>query len=229
MQRLEYMLFTEGPQALFPRGFNCSLTASFRRKKAVFHDMDQPVYTTFQISQYLSVDITTVMSWIDDGKLSAYKTPGGHRRVPHRDFLEFLKKYKMPVPQGLPGGARKVLVVDDEPQMVRMVVRYIKKIDGSLEIETAEDGFEAGRKMESYTPDLVILDLNLPGIDGFKVCKNIRASDKKDVKILAMSGQGSDENRRKIISCGADEFVAKPFDMDAFAVLIRRLLDLKPN
>ncbi len=190
--------------------------------------MDQPVYTTFQISQYLSVDITTVMSWIDDGKLSAYKTPGGHRRVPHRDFIEFLNKYKMPIPEGLTGGTRKVLVVEDEPQMSRLVERTIKKIDSSIDIQIASDGFEAGRKLESYTPDLVVLDINLPGVDGFKICKNIRASeDTKNIKILAVSGAVGDENKRKILSCGADEFMAKPFEINSFSVLIKRLLNLR--
>jgi excisionase family DNA binding protein len=190
--------------------------------------MNQPVYTTFQISQYLSVDITTVMSWIDAGKLTAYKTPGGHRRVPHKDFLEFLKKYKMPVPSEILNPSPKVLVVDDEPSVQKLVQRFIKKIDENVEITSATDGFEAGRKLESGTPDLVILDLNLPGMDGFKVCKNIRAAEStKDVKILAISGEGTDENKRKILSCGANEFMAKPFDPDSFATLIRKLLDLK--
>lgn len=190
--------------------------------------MDQPVYTTYQISQYLSVDITTVMSWIDDGKLSAYKTPGGHRRVPHRDFIEFLNKYKMPIPEGLNGGTRKVLVVDDEPQVARLVERTIKKIDPTIDVQIASDGFEAGRKLESYTPDLVVLDINLPGVDGFKICKNIRASeDTKNIKILAISGAAGDENKRKILACGADEFMAKPFDINSFSVSIKRLLSLR--
>ncbi len=190
--------------------------------------MDQPVYTTYQISQFLSVDITTVMTWIDDGKLAAYKTPGGHRRVPHKDFLEFLKKYKMPVPSGLSGGAKKVLVVDDEQPIIRLVDRFIKKIDETLQVDSATDGFEAGRKLESDTPDLVILDLNLPGMDGYKVCKNIRAADKKkNIKILAISGQATEETKRKILGCGADEFLPKPFEMEVFAQSVRRLLDLK--
>jgi excisionase family DNA binding protein len=191
--------------------------------------MDQPVYTTFQISQYLSVDITTVMSWVDDGKLSAYKTPGGHRRVLQSDFLEFLRKYRMPVPAALGGTAnRKVLIVDDEPQTLRLINRLIKKIDEKLGIDMAADGFEAGRKLEVFAPDLVVLDLNLPGIDGFKVCKTIRSGERsKRTKILAISGSNSDENRKRILSCGADEFMAKPFEADAFAVAIKRLLDIR--
>src|SRR5690348_12569296 len=74
----------------------------------------QAVYTTFEISRFLAVDITTVMAWTDQGKLSAYKTPGGHRRVPGTDLLAFLLRYKMPVPQELQKGSRRVLLVDDD-------------------------------------------------------------------------------------------------------------------
>lgn len=185
------------------------------------------IYTTYEISQSLQVNITTVMSWINQGKLLAYKTPGGHRRVFHDDLIAFLKKYKMPIPPEFQKKYKRVLVVDDDPQVARLINRLLKKIDAKLEIETAKDGFEAGRLVEIFSPDLVILDLMLPGVDGFTVCQKIRKDKKKkDVKILAISGQNTKENEAKVLKCGADAFLAKPFQVEVFNKFISRLLSL---
>jgi excisionase family DNA binding protein len=190
--------------------------------------MIQPIYTTFQISHFCSVDITTVMSWIDEGKLPAYKTPGGHRRVLQANLLEFLHKYNMPIPTELTKAHERILVVDDDALIVKIVTRTIKKMDPALEIETAGDGFVAGRKLESFDPDLVILDLTLPGVDGFHICRNIRSSEKtKDVKILAMTGHTSEAVRKKIMDYGADDFMGKPFSLNALSDKVAHLLNFK--
>ena len=188
--------------------------------------LKEPIYTTFDISKFLSVDITTVMSWIDEGKLGAYKTPGGHRRVPESELLAFLKKFNLPVPDELLRGKR-VLIVDDDLQVVRVIKRILQNIE-KLEVEVAEDGFEAGRKFETFLPDLVVLDLFLPKLDGFKVCEAIRKSPtKREVKILAVSGDDTPQNRQKIQGCGADAFLGKPFTTEAFNQTVLPLLGVE--
>jgi len=186
----------------------------------------QRVYTTHKISKFCSVDITTVMAWIDDGKLPAYKTPGGHRRVLQPDLVEFLQRYRMPIPLELQKRGNRVLIVDDDPQIVQSISKILKRLDHT-EIETATDGFEAGRKLETFLPDLVILDLMLPGMDGFQVCKNIRGSKKQqNVKILAITGQDTEENRKRIMSCGATAYMSKPLQGDGLTSKIAALLEL---
>ncbi len=186
--------------------------------------MPKSILTTFEISKYLEADITTVMSWIDDGKIAAYKTPGGHRRVLRKDFVDFLTRHKMPIAPELLRADNNILIVDDDPQILRLLTRLLKKLDEGFAIETAQTGFEAGRKLEKAAPDLVILDLRLPGIDGFEVCKNIRADEKtKHAKILAISGAASEDKKKKILQCGADEFLAKPFTVEEFYDALKKL------
>ena len=176
--------------------------------------MDEEVYTTFEISKICSVDITTIMAWVDDGKLRAYRTPGGHRRILHRDLIGFLKKYNMPIPSEVQDSVKKILLVEDDSATLRLLTRVINRLDKNFKVETARDGFEAGQKLELLIPDLVVLDLFLPGVDGFRIIKNIRSQKKNDgVKILAISGVDVDSTKSKVLRMGADAFLAKPFEI----------------
>ena len=79
------------------------------------------------------------------------------------------------------------MIVDDNRAVIDLITRALKKLKKKCEVDSAFDGFEAGRKLVTFEPDLVILDLMLPGIDGFKVCKNIRMDKKtRHIKVLAI-------------------------------------------
>ena len=188
--------------------------------------MKSRIYTTFEISRFCSVDISTVMGWVDDGKLEAYRTPGGHRRVGHDDLLSFLEKYRMPIHPLLRRSAMRVLIVDDDAVEVRLLRRLLEKMMPAAELDVAMDGFEAGRKLETFQPDLIILDLMLPGVDGFQVCRNIRSDERtKNVKILAISGLRADDTEKKIMAIGADGFLAKPFKIDRLRAVVGALAE----
>lgn len=196
--------------------------------------MDEPIHTTYQISRYCAVNISTVMDWIDGGKLRAFKTPGGHRRVLRSDLLEFLRTYGMPVPEEL-RAAKRVLIVDDEALIIRLVERVARGLDPAFEFATAANGFEAGRKFAAFAPDLVVLDLMLPGLDGFAVCRAMREGQAapprgaggRAVRILAISGFDTEENKERILSCGADDYLGKPLAPGPLAEKIARLLGLR--
>lgn len=188
--------------------------------------MTKKIFTTYEVSRYCSVDLSTVINWIEQGKLLAYKTPGGHRRVKEEDLVHFLKEYHMPIPGDLvKKEKRRILIVDDDRVVVDLIVRALKKLKRKCEVDTAFDGFEAGRKLITFEPDLVILDLMLPGIDGFKVCKNIRKDKKtKHIKVLAITGYDSPENRKKIFASGANDYLAKPLEVDDLLEHVEKLL-----
>src|SRR4029077_21085951 len=129
------------------------------------------IFSTFEIARLLSVDIGSVIQWMNQGRLVGYRTPGGNRRVQRSDFFSFLKSHRMPVPQGLKSDKTVVLIVEDEV-LIRLDLKYMiqqLKIP-SLEIAEAEDGYQAGRKIVQLRPTLVVLDVRLPGIDGFQIC-----------------------------------------------------------
>ncbi len=190
--------------------------------------MNERVYTTFQISKICAVDITTIMAWVDEGKLRAYRTPGGHRRVLHSDLISFLKKYNMPIPSDVDTAAKKILIVEDDSVTSRLLIRLLNKIGSEIRVETAAEGFEAGQKFESFLPDLVVLDIVLPGVDGFRICRNIRANRKYEhVKILAITAVDPEVSKAKIMRCGADSFLSKPLDNDNFIQVVQGLLQLE--
>lgn len=189
--------------------------------------MAKDLFTTHDIAKLCKVNGSTVKNWINDGKLQAYKTPGGHRRINREDLIQFLEKYEMPIPPQVKGKKLKVLVVDDEKDIVKIITRALKKQSWGLEIEPAYDGYEAGVKVTDSFPDLVILDNELPGVDGYKVLQNIKANKKlKGVKILAITGKDIPETKEKLLSSGADVFMAKPLNLKELVSTVARLLDL---
>ena len=175
-------------------------------------DALKEIFTTFEIAQLCSVDITTVINWINAEKLKAYKTPGGHRRVKRQDLLDFFQKYNMPVPAEMIKDSAVAVVVDDEAEIRKMVIRVLHGKWPDLKIYEAEDGFAAGKMVSDHVPSLVVLDIKLPGIDGKQVCQIIRRDDRlKNTKIIAITGFDSPEVRSGIIAAGADGYLPKPF------------------
>ncbi len=183
-------------------------------------------FTTFNAAKLLGVDMTTVIDWCRQGKLQAFKTPGGHRRISPADLLKFLQMYKMPVPSSLQSLLRfQCLVVEDDPMSRRLVARVISAMDVQAKVELAEDGFEAGKKLIEMMPHLVIVDLMLPGINGFKVCEEIRKDPRlKETKILAISANEDPATRKTILSAGANDFLQKPFTAEDLSVRLKTLL-----
>jgi len=182
-------------------------------------------FTTYQISQMVNVDITTVIDWIDKGLLNAYKTPGGHRRVKWDELVEFLKKYDMPIPENVAAGllsrdnkansnspaTKKILIVDDNEDILEFISRALKKFYKNVKIETITEGFIAGKRIAEFKPDLLILDIRLPGMDGFEVLKHLQ---KENLKILVITAYSSKETKEKILKAGADEYLIKPFTVE---------------
>src|SRR5262245_52489393 len=154
--------------------------------------MKKRTFGTHDIARICHVTPPTIGRWIEEGKLPSFKTGGGHRRVWDVDLVSFLKNHNIPVPDELQAAdGLKILIVDDESEMRRFIVRVIKKNYPQAEIHEAADGFEAGHKIASALPALIILDLRLPGVDGFKVCQTVRADERlKEIKVLAITGYG---------------------------------------
>lgn len=188
--------------------------------------MRKRTFGTHDIARICHVTPPTIGRWIEGGKLPSFKTAGGHRRVWDIDLVSFLKTHNIPVPPELSGAVSlRVLVVDDEPEMRRFILRALAGHIPEAEVHEAADGFEAGHKIASLVPTLVILDLRLPGMDGFKVCATVRADPKlKNVKVLAISGLSGDDTRRRILDAGADLFLPKPFDAEELGAALTKVL-----
>jgi len=170
--------------------------------------------STFAIAGMLQVDPGSVINWIDQGLLHAYRTPGGHRRVAVDDLLVFLREHKMPVPPEIQTAPIRILIVDDEPSLSNRIAKAVKIAYPEYEVMEANDGFRAGTMVAAFKPDVVILDLRMPGMDGYEVCRLIKSQEAgRHVEVLAMTACPSPKNERKILRCGAKACLAKPLDM----------------
>ncbi len=173
--------------------------------------MGDRTFTTFQISKLCDVYPTTVINWIEEKKLVAYKTPGGHRRVKRENLILFLKEYNMPITlDDSAEGGRKVMVIDDNPEILDMVETILVK--NNFEVKRVMSGFDAGFLLARWTPDLVLLDFLMPDLDGFELCRRIK-TDKttQDIPVIAVSALTAPNDVEKIKKAGADDYLSKPF------------------
>ena len=120
----------------------------------------------------------------------------------------------------------RILVVDDEYAVREGIARALRR-DERYEVETAADAIETGLKIATFHPDLVILDVVMPGMGGIEICERIRqASDSEETKIIILTGFPGDGNREKSLIHGADVFLSKPQSAADLQAHVRELLQV---
>ena len=120
---------------------------------------------------------------------------------------------------------KRVLVVDDDTKTVELVKLYLNR-DG-YRVLTAYDGAEALRLAREGHPDLIVLDLMLPGIDGLEICRTLR--NESDVPIIMLTAKTTDEDKLTGLGLGADDYVTKPFSPRELAARVRTVLRRLPG
>lgn len=177
----------------------------------------KPYLTSNEVAALLMVAPGTVRMWTDKGLLHAQTTLGGHRRFLRSEVERFMRER-----QQLASTPLRVLIVDDDPAFVRYLVALLGGIEGKpVEIATAHDGFEAGHLLHQFAPDVILLDLIMPGLDGYQVCRQIRQDPATSkVRIVAMTGDASPANVERALCVGAEECLAKPLDDDRLLALL---------
>ena len=119
----------------------------------------------------------------------------------------------------------KILVVDDEPQIRRMMRATLTS--SGHQVDEARTGEEALEKFREFLPDLVLLDLNMPGMGGVEACKSIR--DGSDVPIIILTVRNTEKEKVEALDAGADDYVSKPFGMQELLARIRAALRRAPS
>ena len=124
--------------------------------------------------------------------------------------------------------ARAVLIVDDEQHIRLLIEQTLEELlDEDVELYTAADGDEAMAAIAAQHPDLVFLDVMMPGRSGLDVCRAVRADPELDgAHIVLLTAKGQAQDRDEGLAAGADEFLTKPFDPDALLALARGVLGL---
>lgn len=186
------------------------------------------VFTTGEAAKICKVSQQTIIRCFDNGQLKGFRVPGSKfRRIPRESLHKFMKDNGIPT-DALESGRRKVLLVDDEVDIVEMIHRALEE-DGRFEVRIAANGFDAGMMVKEYRPDLIILDVMLPDINGKEVCHRVRQdSSLEDVRIICISGMVEEDKIQELKLAGADDFMHKPFDVDQLIDRMCLQLELEP-
>ncbi len=181
------------------------------------------VFTTGEAAKICKVSQQTIIRCFDNGSLKGFRVPGSRfRRIPRDQLFSFMKENGIPT-DALESGKRKILVVDDDEELVELLVDVFER-DGRFETRNANNGFGAGMLVKEFRPDLVVLDVMLPDINGKEVCQRVRSdSSLEAVKIICISGMVEQDKIADLRAVGADDFMHKPFTVDK---LLERACDL---
>jgi excisionase family DNA binding protein len=165
--------------------------------------------TTGRVAAACQVTIPTVKRWIRDGHLAAFQTAGGHYRITEEEFARFRSARHIP-----PGSTDppKVLIVDDDGMLLATLSDALTWA-GRYKVETAQDGYEGLIRVGGFRPDVLVLDIMMPGLNGFQVCRRVKADPTTcSTRILAISGYAQGDTPTRALEAGADAFLEKPID-----------------
>ena len=175
---------------------------------------NKTVFTTGEAAKLCKVSQQTIIRCFDNGTLKGFRVPGSRfRRIPREQLYTFMKENGIPT-DALESGKRKILIVDDDVDLVELMVDAFAK-DGRFDHKSANNGFDAGMMVKEFRPDLVVLDVMLPDINGKEVCQRVRSdSSMSSVKIICISGMVEQDKVDDLKAAGADDFMHKPFTVD---------------
>lgn len=173
------------------------------------------LFTTGEAAEVCKVSQQTIIRCFDSGRLEGFRVPGSKfRRIPRLSLIKFMKDNSIPL-DNIDSGKRKVLIVDDDDEIVELMVDILAR-DGRFETRTASSGYEAGIATEEFRPEVILLDYMLPDINGNVVCQTIRRNPKfQDIRIIIVSGVVREDDIEQLLQSGAEGFIRKPFSVSA--------------
>lgn len=180
---------------------------------------DKVYLTPNEVAKWMMVSPVTVRGWAQRELLQAEVTPGGHRRFRREEVERFARQWN---PSGNKGPLR-VLIVDDDLTIVGFIKELLEGDERPVVIETAHDGFDAGRKVYAFQPNVVLLDLKMPGLSGVDVCKKIKDQPgHADIRVIGMTGHLTPQAEAELLAAGAECCLTKPIDIEKLLLHIHK-------
>ena len=192
----------------------------------------QHFLTSAEVAARIGVSSRTVSNWIRDGHLKAYRTPGGHSRVAEDDLQAFLDERgirPLPTVSSSQEGGKvpalerpRVLFIDDDENLLD-IIREVLEANG-FEVQTARHGFLAGYLIAHFRPHAIVLDLMMPGLDGFEVLSLLRKRpEAAAVPVIACTSLRGQEVEARARESGFVSYIRKPLDFRALVTLLREV------
>ena len=191
------------------------------------------VYSALEVANICGVVNQTAINWIRNGYLQAFSTPGGQYRIYLEDLVAFMKSRNMKIPADLleiyqqqKTSPVSILVVDDDKGLNQVVTKYLEKEIPTACLYQAFDGFEAGAILGDKKPNIVLLDLDLPGVKGEDLCVKINNSEEFGKPVVcvmtALKDAGIEERLKGL---GAIHFFAKPLNLVEIADSVQKIIE----
>ncbi len=185
------------------------------------------VFTTGEAAKICKVSQQTIIRCFDNGSLKGFRVPGSRfRRIPRDLLFTFMRDNGIPT-DALESSKRKILIVDDDEELVELLTDVFER-DGRFDVRSANNGFDAGMLVKEFRPDLVVLDVMLPDINGKEVCQRVRSDASLEaVKIICISGMVEQDKIAELKEAGANDFMNKPFNVEKLLERACSMLDIE--
>ena len=185
----------------------------------------QPEWLTLgQAAKYLGVAQSTMRKWSDVGKVSAFYTPGGHRRYRRSDLDQFLDRSGPGPSPGTSSDTGPLVLIVDDDEKLREYVRVNLEAEGYVvrEAGSADEGLAA---LGEQSPDLILLDVMMPQVDGWEMLRRIQEhTGVGAIPVIMFSGKVDERSAEEAASRGAQGFIGKPFDPRSLIESTKQLL-----
>ena len=190
-------------------------------------DKMKDLFTTGEAAEICRISQQTIIRCFDAGRLEGFRVPGSRfRRIPRQNLIKFMKDNNIPL-DSIESGKRKVLIVDDDAEIVELIVEVLER-DGRFEVKTASSGYEAGMATQRFRPELILLDYMLPDVNGNVVCQTIRKNPEfENIKIIIVSVVVKEDEISQLLKSGADDFIRKLFNITELTDKITAVLQMK--
>ncbi len=201
--------------------------------------------TTFMVAKKLGVSPPTVVNWVNSGLLPAHRTPGGHRRIAREDIRAFAQEHDYPLPadfeddEELPSaaaptpratnGPHKVLVVDDQREFCTLVRDYLV-LRGGYEVEIADSGFAAGYAVAQFKPEVILMDILMPDMDGFEVLRMLQADpETRSIPVIACTAYRDPHVEERVKREAFVDYMEKPLRLDRLADVVASAINARAS
>ena len=186
-----------------------------RVKNSLEQEIDADrLLTSHEVGALLQVNPSSVNKWVKEGRIAAFRTPGGHRRIRARDLVEFLDGHQMPVPARLQAASRRrLIVVDADQAALKTLEKNLRPYSERVQLLPAASGIDALVQVGLFRPHAIVLDATMDDTDSVEVCKRIKANpETRHITVLLATAHPTVALENKAAAAGATRVVKKPID-----------------
>ena len=187
-----------------------------RVKTSLEQEIDaERLLTSHEVGALLQVNPSSVNKWVKEGRITAFRTPGGHRRIRARDLVEFLDVHQMPVPARLQAASkRRLIVVDSDAAALKALDRTLRAHADRVHLLPAASGIDALVQVGLFRPHVIVLDASMDELDATEVCRRIKANaETRHITVVLAAAHVTTALENKAIQAGAARVLKKPIDL----------------